>query len=48
MESAEVLQDIFERFGRYVERKGLRITVEKSKVVRFRKGTGSWREMETK
>ena len=44
--SAEGLQEIVERFGRYVERKGLRINVEKSKVMRFRKGAGRWNEME--
>ena len=42
------LQEIVERFGRYVERKGLRINVKKTKVMTFRKGAGMWREMEIK
>ena len=33
------------RFGKYVEKKGLRVNAEKSKVMRFREGKGRWKEM---
>ena len=35
------------KFGRYMERKGYKMNVEKLKVMRFRKViAGIWREME--
>ena len=44
--SQEGLQEIVEWFERYVEKKGLRISTEKSKVMRFWRGARRWRKME--
>ena len=46
--SAAGLQEIVERFKRYVEKKGLRIHIEKSKGMRYRKESRRWKEMEIK